>query len=94
MFRIHDEGTRLCDGLSRREWLRIGGLGACGLSLPALLSARHAEAEAAGAPRVAQAPTLPSTSASAPRLRRSAQSRSLGRKVRQLRRTTSAISPR
>jgi uncharacterized protein (DUF1501 family) len=33
----------LCDGLSRREWLRVGG--ACGLSLPALLAARrHARA--------------------------------------------------
>ena len=27
MFSIHDHGTRLCDGLTRREWLRIGGLG-------------------------------------------------------------------
>jgi hypothetical protein len=42
MFSIHDEGTRLCDGLNRREWLRIGGLGAFGLSLPGLLEARQA----------------------------------------------------
>jgi hypothetical protein len=44
MFSIHDEGTRLCDGLNRREWLRIGGLGAFGLSLPSLLEARQAAA--------------------------------------------------
>jgi hypothetical protein len=46
MFSIHDEGTRLCDGLNRREWLRIGGLGAFGLSLPSLLEARQAPASA------------------------------------------------
>lgn len=40
MFSLHDNGTRLCDGLTRREWLRVGGLGALGLSLPALLEAR------------------------------------------------------
>jgi hypothetical protein len=44
MLRLHDKGTRLCDGLTRREWLRVGGLGALGLSLPALLEAR-AEAQ-------------------------------------------------
>ncbi len=40
MLGLHDKGTRLCDGLTRREWLRVGGLGALGLSLPALLAAR------------------------------------------------------
>ena len=40
MLRIHDRGARLCDGLTRREWLRIGGLGSLGLSMPGLLSAR------------------------------------------------------
>jgi hypothetical protein len=40
MFSLHDKGTRLCDGLTRREWLRVGGLGALGLSLPALMEAR------------------------------------------------------
>lgn len=34
--------TRLCDGLSRREVLRVGGLSALGLSLPDLLQARAA----------------------------------------------------
>jgi Protein of unknown function (DUF1501) len=40
MFRIFDRGPRLCDGLSRREWLRIGGLSTLGLSLPALWQGR------------------------------------------------------
>jgi hypothetical protein len=38
MFAIHDRGLRLCDGLTRREWLRVGGLGLFGLGLPALLA--------------------------------------------------------
>ncbi len=40
MLGLHHRGTRLCDGLSRREWLRIGGLGALGLALPELLHAK------------------------------------------------------
>jgi hypothetical protein len=39
MLGIHDQGIRLCDGLSRREMLRVGGLGLAGLSLPGLLAA-------------------------------------------------------
>jgi hypothetical protein len=39
MFRILDQDVRLCDGFSRRELLRVGGLGALGLSLPSLLQA-------------------------------------------------------
>ncbi len=42
MWSILGKGPRLCDGLTRREWLRVGGLSAFGLSLPALLSARAA----------------------------------------------------
>src|SRR6187551_1126402 len=42
MFSLHDRPTRLCDGISRREWLRVGGLGALGLSLPTLLAAGEA----------------------------------------------------
>src|SRR5262245_59482512 len=35
MLTIHDStGPRLCDGLTRREWLRLGGFGMLGLSLP------------------------------------------------------------
>ena len=44
MFSIQDRGHRLCDGLTRREWLRVGGLGALGLSLPALLQGQRAPA--------------------------------------------------
>jgi hypothetical protein len=36
MLSLLDRGARLCDRLTRREWLRVGGLGAFGLSLPAL----------------------------------------------------------
>lgn len=32
-------GIRLCDGVNRREMLRVGGLSACGLSIPGLLNA-------------------------------------------------------
>ena len=40
MFSLLGASARLCDGLTRREWLRIGGLGTLGLSLPELLQAR------------------------------------------------------
>ena len=39
MFRITAENRRLCDGLSRREVLRVGGSGLLGLTLPGLLKA-------------------------------------------------------
>jgi hypothetical protein len=39
MFAIHDQGSRLCDGVTRRELLRVGGLSMLGLSLPMLLHA-------------------------------------------------------
>ena len=46
MLRILDDGTQLCDGYNRREWLRVGGLSALGLSLPGLLATRqNAKAE-------------------------------------------------
>jgi hypothetical protein len=38
-----DTPTTLCDRISRRDWLRVGGLGILGLSLPALLRAEDAE---------------------------------------------------
>ena len=41
MFSLHDRPARLCDGVSRREVLRIGGLSMLGLSLPRLLAARE-----------------------------------------------------
>ena len=37
MFSIHDTPSRLCDGISRREMLRVGGLSTLGLTLPGLL---------------------------------------------------------
>jgi hypothetical protein len=37
MLSLHAPGARLCDGLTRREVLRAGGLGAFGLALPDLL---------------------------------------------------------
>ncbi len=47
MFSIHDQPTRLCDGLTRREWLQVGGLGALGLSCPRLMSPETASAQEA-----------------------------------------------
>ncbi len=40
MLSIQSSGVRLCDHVSRREVMRIGGLGACGLSLSQLLNVR------------------------------------------------------
>jgi hypothetical protein len=48
MLHVQDRPTRLCDGISRREWLRVGGLTAFGLSLPGLLESRAAAARASG----------------------------------------------
>lgn len=39
MFSFRHGGVRLCDGVTRREWLRVGGLGVLGLSLAELLAA-------------------------------------------------------
>jgi Protein of unknown function (DUF1501) len=41
MLNLHASGIRLCDGVTRREMLRVGSLGLCGLSLPQLLQARQ-----------------------------------------------------
>lgn len=49
MLNIQAPGVRLCDGLTRRDMLRVGGLGAFGLSLPELLRSRAAEAATATA---------------------------------------------
>jgi len=45
MLNIQDTASRLCDGLTRRDWLRVGGLGLAGLSLPGLLNARQTQAD-------------------------------------------------
>ena len=45
MLRIQDDSMRLCDGVSRRDWLRVGSLGLGGLALPGLLGSRAKAAE-------------------------------------------------
>src|SRR5438105_1997324 len=50
MLSLQDRATVLCDGISRREWLRVGGLSVLGLSLSDLL--RAAERPAAPTPPV------------------------------------------
>src|SRR5205085_57608 len=40
MLNLCTNGPRLCDKLTRREMLQVGGLGALGLSLPTLLQAQ------------------------------------------------------
>ena len=47
MFRILDDGQRLCDGLTRREWMRVGGVGLGGLTMANLAAGRRATAAAA-----------------------------------------------
>ena len=41
MLSLHGAPGKLCDGISRREVLRVGGLSMLGLSLPRLLAARE-----------------------------------------------------
>jgi hypothetical protein len=48
MLSVRGPGSRLCDGVTRREALRVGGLSALGLSLPGLLAARELASPAAG----------------------------------------------
>ncbi len=50
MLSLNHQGARLCDGLSRREWLRVGGLSAFGLGLPQLISGRAHATMADGSP--------------------------------------------
>jgi hypothetical protein len=51
MLTIRDRGVRLCDGLSRRDVLHVGGLGMLGLSMPQLLRSRATASDTAGAAR-------------------------------------------
>src|SRR5947208_11487307 len=44
MLRILGSAKNLCGGMSRRDWLRIGGLGLAGLSLPNVLKLQEAAA--------------------------------------------------
>src|SRR5438067_908604 len=48
MFSIGQPRTRSCEGLTRREWLRVGGLGVTGLTLADLLHARARAAPVKG----------------------------------------------
>src|SRR4051812_38343933 len=48
MISILGSSQRWCDGISRRAFLQLGGLGAAGLSLPGLFQAR-AQAPTPGA---------------------------------------------
>jgi len=41
MLSLPGQSTRTCDGFSRREWLRVGGLSSLGLGLPQLLAAER-----------------------------------------------------
>jgi hypothetical protein len=40
MFAVGEHRVRLCEGVTRRQWLRVGGLGVAGLMLPDLLRGR------------------------------------------------------
>ena len=42
MLSLLDNGPTLCDGLTRREWMRIGGIGLGGLTMSRLAAARTA----------------------------------------------------
>ncbi len=50
MLHMCSSGARLCDGISRREFLRVGGLGLTGLSLPALLRRQASATTRSGPP--------------------------------------------
>lgn len=45
MFRVPGNPVRNCDGVSRREWLRVGALGTVGLNLPLLAAGRSLAGE-------------------------------------------------
>jgi hypothetical protein len=67
MLPVFDQGYQLCDGVTRREWLRLGGIGLGGLSLDRLLASRAARAaDALGSP--VSPGSSPAATSSAPRL--------------------------
>lgn len=51
MFDIEAGGLRDCEGISRRDFIRVGGLSALGISLPGLLQSQSARAATAPAKR-------------------------------------------
>src|SRR2546422_5888102 len=52
MFSLHGQPARLCDRITRRELMRIGGLSGLGLSLPLLLRAPLAAAREPAGPGI------------------------------------------
>jgi len=59
MLRITGEGTaHTCDGVTRRDFLQVGALGAVGLTLPQLLAAEEKAADYASLIRPALAASL------------------------------------
>jgi hypothetical protein len=59
MLTLTHRGTRLCDGVSRRQWLSAGALAGLGLSLPGLIASRALAADGTR--------SVPATSGPAPR---------------------------
>src|SRR5262245_52639085 len=53
MLSFTDSSVPLADRVSRREWMRVGGLSALGLSLPTLLHAGERQASAEVTPKLA-----------------------------------------
>src|SRR5688572_30619758 len=56
MLSVLGRGAKLCDGVNRRELMRVGGLSLLGLSLPSFLKA--AEAKSEHAPRRGRAKSV------------------------------------
>ncbi|MBI1901594.1 MAG: DUF1501 domain-containing protein [Planctomycetia bacterium] len=56
MLSIEHRGQKLCDGLTRRQWLSVGTLSAVGLSLPAMFRSRALAEERSPATRGAERP--------------------------------------
>lgn len=48
MFSFGDSPVRLCQGVTRREWLRVGGLSSMGVMLPDLLRAERQKKDGGG----------------------------------------------
>lgn len=58
MLRLEHDGLRMCDGVSRRQWLQIGAIGLGGLSLDQLLRAQAQAGPRQGAGRARSAIVL------------------------------------
>ena len=58
MITVFGHASRCCEGYSRREWLRLGGLGSLGLSLTDLVQARASASESRGMLPAARDPSF------------------------------------